>query len=198
MKVVGVIGGIGAGKTTVCRCLEKLQVPVYYADVEAKKLMNSLKCIQEQLVGNFGAAVLRDGLVDFKSLGVKVFANPHELEKLNGIVHPEVFKHFVEWVRQQDSALPFVCIESAVLFESGMDSQVDKLVLVDAPKSVRVARIIARDGLTETAAEARIASQMSTDALRKKADWVLDTNENKLLLPEIVKLYNILQYGRIL
>ncbi|MCC6837542.1 MAG: dephospho-CoA kinase, partial [Bacteroidia bacterium] len=124
MIKVGITGGIGSGKTTVCKLFELLGVPVYYSDTEAKKLLDEDEVVKQQIVDLFGHDVIDEsGKVDRKKMAVLVFNNKERLEQLNSIVHPAVAQHFEAWCKKQTNV--FILKEAAILFESSAHKQVD-------------------------------------------------------------------------
>ena len=188
MLKIGITGGIGSGKTTVCRLFELLRIPVYYADDESKKILNWDKAAKESVVKIFGDSIWNaDGSIDRKKLAGLVFNKKEELEKLNAILHPAVGKHFDNWVKDQKA--PYCIKEAAILFESGAYKQVDKVIAVVAPLELKINRTIKRDGITKEEVLARIKNQMSDEEKVKKADFVIQNDELQLLIPQVLKLH---------
>lgn len=186
---VGVTGGIGSGKTTVCKIFEELGIPVYYADERAKALMMSNKGLVKSIKKLFGdEAYLLDGSLNRKYIAGLVFQNAKLLEKLNGIVHPAVLKDGEKWHKQQ-KGVPYTVKESAILFEIGSQIFYDKTIMVYAPKSIRLERAMQRDGQTKEAVEARMAKQMDDDQKMQLADYVLINDGQQALLPQVVALH---------
>ncbi|MBA3970914.1 MAG: dephospho-CoA kinase [Bacteroidetes bacterium] len=188
MKKIGITGGIGSGKTTVCRVFELLGVPVYYSDQESKNILASDKSIRIKLLENFSNNILdADDLIDRKKLASLVFNNKIALEQLNSILHPAVGKHFEEWLKHQKS--PYIIKEAAILFESGAYKQVDKVIAVIAPLELRLARLLKRDQNSREEIQQRIEKQMSDEERIKRSDVVLVNDEQELLIPQVVKLH---------
>ena len=167
MYKVGVTGGIGSGKSTVCKLLAEYGVAVYDSDSKAKELMNSDVDLRRALCEAFGEECYNAEGLNRAYLAEKVFGDKEALAKLNSIVHPAVKADFRAWAEMQRSA--YVVLESAILFESGFDSEVDTTLAVMAPMEERVRRTMSRDGSDRAAVEARIANQMSDDELRSRA-----------------------------
>lgn len=167
MYKVGVTGGIGSGKSTVCKLLAEYGVAVYDSDSKAKELMNSDVDLRRALCEAFGEECYNAEGLNRGYLSGKVFGDREALAKLNSIVHPAVKADFRAWAEMQSSA--YVVLESAILFESGFDSEVDTTLAVMAPMEERVRRTMSRDGSDRAAVEARIANQMSDDELHSRA-----------------------------
>ncbi len=172
MRVVGLTGGIGSGKTTVARIFEELGVPVYNSDVEAKKLMHSSKKIKKELVALFGEEAYLEDKLNRAFIANAVFKDEVALKKLNKIVHPEVRKHFLKWCKEHKH--PYVVQETALLFENQAQDFYDKIVLVTAPKELRIERLLERDGSTEDAILARMKNQLEDEKKVPLADFVIE------------------------
>lgn len=173
---LGITGGIGSGKSHVSRLLqEHWQVPVYDCDSEAKRLTASLPSIREALTRLVGEALWQDGQLQKPLLAAYLFASPDHARQVNAIIHPAVRQDFLRWARQH-AASPVVAIESAILCESGFDSLVDCIMLVDAPQDVRLRRAMTRDGASREQVQARMAQQDSTQA-RAKARFVVNNGD---------------------
>lgn len=171
-KIIGLTGGIGSGKSTVAKYLISKEVPVYIADDEARKLMQS-KAVINAIVKVFGPEVLgNDGLLDRKALANIVFNDKEKLALLNGIVHPKVKKHFEAWV-EKNKTHPFVVKEVAILFETQGHLQCDKTILVTAPLDVRIERTMKRDHVTKEEVLLRIQNQLPDEEKVKLADYVI-------------------------
>lgn len=171
MIKVGITGGIGSGKTTLCRILEEFGVAVYYSDDRAKALMGNSETLRRELVAEFGDEVYQDGRLNRLWLAERVFRNPERLAALNAIVHPAVMADFDRWAEEQCG--PYVVLESAILFSAGLAERVDCTVAVLAPLPLRVERATSRDGADAEAVKRRIAAQMSDDELAARADYTL-------------------------
>jgi dephospho-CoA kinase len=190
MKIIGITGGIGSGKTTITKYIESLGVPVYIADDEAKKLLDTPD-VRKELTDTFGLEIVQDGFVDKKKLASFVFGNGDNLKKLNEIVHPKVREHFINWTKQFDK--PFVVKEAAILFESGAYKDCDVTILVTAPEDVRVERVIKRDNSNREDVLKRIRSQWSDEDKAKLSDFVIqnvDLEKSKQEIDEILKSIN--------
>ena len=163
MKVVGLTGGIGSGKSTIARLFAALGIAVYDSDTEAKKLINTSAEIKKRIVEVFGAEAYAEGVYNRAYIANIVFRNPDKLAVLNSIVHPVLADHFNQWVALQTA--PYVIKEAAILFESGSYKNCDFIITVTAPETLRISRCMSRDGSTEAQVRARMAQQW-TDAQR--------------------------------
>ena len=184
MKTIGLTGGIGSGKTTVAQMFKDLGIPVYIADIEARKLTNSSKVIKRKLIELFGTSCYQDGVLDRKYVASKVFSDSELLDKLNSIIHPKVAAHFKKWQNKQQG--PYCIKEAAILFENDSYKQCDLTILVVSPEQERIRRVIARDQISEKEVLARIKNQWSDEKKRKFADIVIEnidliSNENQVL-----------------
>jgi dephospho-CoA kinase len=169
--LLGVTGGIGAGKTRACRILAECGAEVFYADDEAKALLLRPDARAEVVAAFGGEAYAADGSLDRAFLAGRVFGDSDALARLNAIVHPRVRRAFRE--RAARTSAPVLVKEAAILFETGGDRELDATLVVDAPREVRIARTVARDGAARADVEARMARQMGDAERRARADWVL-------------------------
>lgn len=171
MMKVGITGGIGSGKSTVCRLFAERGVAVYDSDTEAKRLMRDDASLRARIVERFGAAAYRDGTLDRAYLAGAVFGHPEALADLNAIVHPAVIADFEAWAKRQKG--DYVVLESAILFEAGLERHVDRTVAVVAPLELRIERTCRRDGCSAEQVRRRIAAQLDDDTLHARADYTL-------------------------
>lgn len=171
MKIVGLTGGIGSGKSTVAQMFAAYGIPVYNSDIEAKELTNSSPVIRQQLISLLGEETYKEGILDRKFLADKIFNDPEILQKVNAIIHPKVAAHFKNWVTLQNSA--YVIKEAAILYESGSDSQCDLVIVVTASKKERIRRVMQRDRVSKKEVEARMRNQWSDSKKIKLADFVI-------------------------
>lgn len=190
MIKIGITGGIGSGKTTVCKVFELLGVPVYYADIEAKQILDSNLEVKKNIINTFGNSVLNDEeKIDKKKLASLVFNNKENLEKLNSIVHPAVREHFENWL-QQHSTQKYILKEAAILFESGSYKLVDKVIAVVAPLELKISRTMQRDKVTQAEVELRISNQLNDDEKIKRSQFVIYNDEQQLLIPQILNIHD--------
>ncbi|MEO8933922.1 MAG: dephospho-CoA kinase [Xanthomarina sp.] len=171
MKIVGLTGGIGSGKTTVAKQFNALGIPVYIADTEAKYLMNTSKAIKTKLIALFGKDSYKNKVLNRPFLADKIFNNAENLKSMNAIVHPEVEAHFKAWVSRQES--PYVIKESAILFENGAYASCDYIITVTAPLALRMERLLKRDETTEEKILAIMKNQSSDETKIEKSHFVI-------------------------
>ena len=191
MLKIGITGGIGSGKTFVCHILEKLGYPVFYSDKEAKKLMNENLDLIIKIKKLLGNKAYLNGIIDKSFIAQKIFETPTLRNELNAIVHPEVYLAFEKWSKSQDSKLVFN--ESALLFETESYKRFDKTILITADICLKIERIKKRDLLDEIEIKHRINSQLADKIKLKLADFVIENNEDKLLLPQLIHAINQLE-----
>jgi len=187
MIKIGITGGIGSGKSTVCKVFKVLDVPVFEADLVARQLMNSDAKVRIQLIELFGSSVyLPDQTVDRKFLSEIVFNNPTFLANLNSIVHPAVLNAFEDWCENQQS--PYILHEAAILFESGFYKLMDKIIVVATNEQERIQRVMKRDKTSEELVRQRIRNQWTDEQRIKLADFVINNNDNELIIPQILNI----------
>lgn len=171
MYKVGITGGIGSGKSTVCEMLAGRGVAVYTADERAKALMATDAALRSSIIEAFGSdAYTAEGL-NRGFLAANVFASPEALARLNGLVHPAVMADFEAWAEQQEG--DYVVLESAILFEAALDDRVDVSVAVMAPEALRLERAMARDGASEEQIRARMRNQLSDEERNHRAKFTI-------------------------
>ncbi|WP_445719056.1 dephospho-CoA kinase [Flavobacterium sp.] len=189
-KIIGLTGGIGSGKSTVAHYIASKGIPVYIADDEAKKIMEQPNIIQK-IQDLFSESVLtNDSKLNRKKIAELVFNAPDKLEQLNAIVHPEVQLHFQNWLKEHND-FSFVIKEVAILFETGGNKVCDKVILITAPKELRIQRAMKRDNLTKSEILVRINNQLPDSKKRKLSDFVIeniDLNNTFLKIDEILKI----------
>lgn len=188
MKIVGLTGGIGSGKTSVCKAFEKRNVPVFYADDEAKKLYLD-PTILKDLCEITGQNILdENGQLDKPLFSSIIFSNKAILEKVNAYVHPKVKEQFSTWYSRQNA--PFCIREAAILIESGSYKDCDKIILVTAPLEERIQRVVKRDNTSYDAVKKRIENQLSEEEKKKFADYILENVDITLLDNKVNELYH--------
>ena len=178
MRTLGVTGGIGSGKTTVCGFLEEQGARVFYADIEAKRLMQEKGAVRTEIIEAFGVdAYADDGSLNRAYLAEQVFGDAAQVKRLNAIVHPHVFEAFERAVeRAEKDSLDLLVHEAALLFEAGGDAHVDVTAAVVAPNADRIAWVTERDDVTPDQVQARMSHQLSQDELRRRADYVIEND----------------------
>ncbi len=190
MLFIGLTGGIGSGKTTVGRLFTELGVPVYNSDREAKLLMEESGTVREAIKALLGEQAYEENKPNRPLIASRVFGNHDLLEKLNGIIHPAVRADFDSWAGRQ--RFPYVIQEAAILFENGSYTKFDKVILVCAPREVRIKRIEERDGSSRAEIEARMAHQWDDDRKRFLADFVIDNLDLEITRQEVLKIHGYL------
>jgi dephospho-CoA kinase len=186
MKKIGLTGGIGSGKTTVAHILEAMSYPVYYSDLRSKELCDGDPRIQSQLISLFGPKAYEDGKLNRTFLSERIFSNPEFRLKVNEIIHPIVRKDFEDWASAQKSELIFN--EAAILFETGAYKQFDAVILVCAPLSQRIERVMLRDLCEKTSVEQRIQSQWTDEKKRSLTNYCIENNGIQPILIQIEEL----------
>lgn len=186
MIVVGLTGGIGSGKTTVAKLFERLDIPIYIADIEAKLLMNNSKAIKHKLVSLFGEDAYLNDELNKPFIADKIFNNKTYLDQMNAIVHPEVGAHFKRWLKQQTS--PYVIKEVAIIFELQQQSQFDLIISVIANKELRLQRVLNRDNSSEEKVLAIMKNQMDDVDKVKRSDFVILNNDKSTLENQVQKI----------
>lgn len=172
MKVVGLTGGIGSGKTTVARFFSELEVPVYIADTEARKLTNRSSYIRKKLIALLGEEAYHNGTINRKYVADKIFNDTDLLEEVNKIIHPRVAMHFKRWLSKQPG--PYCIKEAAILFENDGYKQCDYTILVTAPMDIRIERLLKRDDTTQREIEERMANQWEDDKKLSLANYHIE------------------------
>ena len=193
-KIIGLTGGIGSGKTTLATYIKSLGIPVFIADDEAKKLMQSAEVLGK-IKAVFGEAIFEKGQLNRQQLATIVFSNPEKLSQLNGIIHPAVKKQFTIWLDQHQSA-PFVVYEAAILFESGSYQNCDSIITITTPLEDRIARVMQRDNSSREQVLDRINAQWTDEQRAAKSNFIIentDPQNAKSQLDEILKILKIQQ-----
>lgn len=191
---IGITGGIGSGKSYVCRIFESLGYRIYYADARAKLLMHEDKILVEQVKTLLGKdAYTETGELNRAHVGSIVFNNPEKLQALNGFVHPAVGRDFFHWYRSisADYSKDFVLKEAAILYESGSYKEADGVISIYAPKQLRIKRVLEREPTTREAILARMAQQWPESEKMKRADYTIINDGEHLLLPQVREVINL-------
>ncbi len=183
-KRIGITGGIGSGKTTAVNFFKELGIPVFIADVEAKKLMNENLALKQKIISLFGERSYKDGKLNRNYISKKVFKDQSLLDSLNQLVHPEVQNYFESWYKKQNA--PYIIYEAAILIEKDRVEDFDKIILVTAPKKERIKRIKQRDSITVEQIKQRMDSQWTDDKKKNYADFIIK-NKNLIKLKEDVQ-----------
>jgi len=190
MLKVGITGGIGSGKTTVCRLFEVLEVPVYYADDRAKELMVSDPALRQGIQDLLGEqAYGEDGSLNRAWIAARVFGNEEKLQALNGLVHPAVWRDTDRW-NEAYKDRPYTLREAALLFESGGHTMVDVMLVVTAPEAMRIQRVRERDGLSEADVRARMDRQWPQAEKDKRADHLIVNDGQQSLVQQVWRIHH--------
>lgn len=184
---LGITGGIGSGKTSVCKVFGVLGIPVFSADPEAQIIMNTDKSIVDGINDIAGKNIYPAGELDKTELAKLIFNDLDMLRKVNSLVHPVVFQHFTEWAETQTA--PYAIMEAAILFESGASNYVDRVATVLAPVEERISRVIKRNKLTREQVLERIKNQMDDEERIKLSDYVINNSENEMIIPVILDIH---------
>lgn len=196
MIKVGITGGIGTGKSTVCKIFANLGIPVYDADTEAKRIMNTHPLVHQKLVEQFGNEAFLDGVLNRAFIAKQVFSNESNLQFINQLVHPLVGEDFEQWTKKQaELGAKIVLKEAALLIESNSYQSLDYLILVTSPIDLRIERIKKRDSQrTENEIRAIIDKQLSDAEKIKFADFVILNDEQNLLIPQVLSIFKKLRF----
>jgi dephospho-CoA kinase len=184
---LGVTGGIGSGKTTVCRVFTVLGIPVFLADDVAKELMNNDLVLREKINSVAGKDLYTKGYLDRKELAQLIFSNHSLLEKVNSLVHPRVFESFETWSSEFNT--PYLIMEAAILYESQAYKLVDRVVSITAPIEERISRVMGRSELTRGQVLERVNSQMDDEERNERSYYVINNSDSELIIPEILKIH---------
>lgn len=186
---IGITGGIGSGKSTICRIFKVLGVPVYDADLRARQLMEHDQMLIESIRQTFGAAAYKkDGTLDRIFMANAVFGNQEALTQLNALVHPRVRLDYEAWSSAQLAR--YVLREAALLYESGSYTTVEKMIVVTSPHDLRIKRVLLRDKhRSHKDIEAIIANQLSDEEKSKRADYIIQNDERHLVIPQVLALH---------
>ncbi len=190
---IGITGGIGSGKTIVCKIFETLGIPVYYADDRAKALMVEDKKLISGIKNIFGEeAYSPDGSLNRKHIADIAFHIPLKLKELNSVVHPAVLEDGNRWHDEQVD-VPYTVKEAALIFESDSYKHLDKIITVFAPQNVRLERVILRgSNLSRQDIEARMAKQLPEEEKIKRADFIIYNDGNQALIPQVIKIHRLI------
>lgn len=190
MLKVGITGGIGSGKSTVCQVFSTLGIPVFYADDAAKYLMNNDTTLINNIKQIFGDAVYQNNTLDNAALSALAFQHPEKLQQLNAIVHPATIQYAKDWMLKQTA--PYTIKEAAIFFESGSYKDMDVMIGVSAPLELRISRAMKNLKKTREQILQRISQQMDQDEKMKRCDYVIINDEQTAIIPQVLELYKTL------
>lgn len=188
---IGITGGMGAGKSVISEMMRCLGIPVYDADIASKKILNSNTKVKTQLIELLGEEIFSNGQLNRPLMAQLIFNNNELLLKTNAIIHPAVFEDFIAWSEAQNKEV--VACETAILFESGMVSYFDSILMVSAPLEIRIERCIKRNKFTREQVMERIAKQMDESKKTELSDFVIDNDNRKALYPQLKNFLNNLK-----
>lgn len=188
---IGITGGMGAGKSVISEMMRCLGIPVYDADIASKKILNSNTKVKTQLIELLGEEIFSNGQLNRPLMAQLIFNNNELLLKTNAIIHPAVFDDFIAWSEAQNKEV--VACETAILFESGMVSYFDSILMVSAPLEIRIERCLKRNNFTREQVLERIAKQMDESKKTELSDFVIDNDNRKALYPQLKNFLNNLK-----
>ena len=187
MLKIGLTGGIGSGKSTVAQIFEVLGIPVYYADIEAKRLMNEHPELRAAIIKVFGEQAYSATILDRKFISSIVFSDPAKLDKLNSIVHPATKKDGEDWMARQKT--PYAIHEAALIFEANVNERLDQVIGVSSPMELRIKRVMQRDKVSREEVLKKINRQLDEESKMNKCDAIVVNDEQQLLIPQVVELH---------
>ncbi len=187
MLKIGLTGGIGSGKTMVAHIFEVLGIPVYYADDAAKRLMNEDGNLKQQIITHFGEESYIDGKLNRSYLATVVFSDVEKTKLINSIIHPATIADAELWMNKQTA--PYAIKEAALIFEANAEKQLDLVIGVQCPLSLRMNRVMQRDNIDEAAVLARMQKQMDETEKMNRCDFIVENNEKNLLIPQVIALH---------
>jgi dephospho-CoA kinase len=184
--MIGLTGGIGSGKSVVAKVFATLGIPVFNADDEAKRIMQTSPEIKTKLIEQFGTEIYNEQGLDKEKLASIVFNDPFQLQLLNAIVHPVTIQAAKDWAAKQTT--PYVIKEAALIFESGTADGLFKVIGVTAPLSLRTHRVMQRDGITKEQVDARMRNQISDTIKMRLCDYVIENNNQQMVIPQVLEI----------
>lgn len=184
---IGLTGGIGSGKSTVAQIFEVLGIPVYYADIAAKKIMNEDKELRLAITNIFGQQAYENNMLNRKYISSLVFSDPVKLQQLNQLVHPATKKDGETWMKQQIS--PYAIHEAALIFEAKVSDRLDHVIGVSSPIELRIKRAIERDKVSREEVLKRMDQQLDEKLKMSKCDFLLINDEQQLIIPQVLELH---------
>ncbi|WP_417589785.1 dephospho-CoA kinase [Owenweeksia hongkongensis] len=185
--IVGLTGGIGSGKSTVAKIFEFLGVPVYEADAFSKTIIDTDKELQAELVSLLGTEIIEEGKIVRPKMAELIFGDKNLLQKANDLIHPAVARNFHNWYENQ--SYPYVIKEAAILFESGSYKSCDKILVVAAPKEMRINRVMARSSMTREEVEARMNNQWPQEQKLEKADYIVTNDLTESVIKQVINIH---------
>ena len=187
MVRVGLTGGIGSGKSTVAQIFEVLGIPIYYADISAKKLMNENADLRSSITNIFGEQAYTNNILNRKYISSIVFSDPAKLQQLNTLVHPATKKDGEAWMQEQTS--PYAIHEAALIFEAKVSDRLDLVIGISSPTELRIKRAMERDKVSREEVLKRMEQQLEEEVKMSKCDFILINDEQQLLIPQVLALH---------
>jgi dephospho-CoA kinase len=184
---IGLTGGIGSGKSTVAQIFEVLGIPVYYADIQARRLMNEDAGLVSAITKKFGGQAYINNTLNRKYISSIVFSDPQKLGQLNAIVHPATRKDGENWMNLQTT--PYAIHEAALIFEANVSDRLDYVIGVSSPNELRIKRAMERDNVSHEEVLKRMSKQLDEEIKMSQCDFVLVNDENHLLIPQVLELH---------
>ncbi len=184
--MIGLTGGIGSGKSVVAKIFTTLGIPVFNADEAAKHIMQTSPEMKAKLIEQFGSSIYDASGLQKEKLAAIVFNDPYQLQLLNVIVHPVTIQAAKDWAAKQTS--PYVIKEAALIFESAAADGLFKVIGVTAPLSLRIQRVMQRDGVSKEQVEVRMQHQISDTIKMRLCDYVIENNNQQMLIPQVLEL----------
>ncbi|MDA3779964.1 MAG: dephospho-CoA kinase [Bacteroidales bacterium] len=188
MLKVGITGGIGSGKTTVCKVFNAIGISIFYADIEAKEILDTSITVRKKLIEKFGEEIYSNNSVNRPKLAIKIFSDNKALEFVNSIIHPEVRNSFYKFCEKHKNE-KYVIEEAAVLFESGANKDLDYVISVFADENTRISRVLERDNTDVELIKNRMSFQFDDSIRQKMADEIIVNDNDVMLLPQIIKIH---------
>ncbi|HHU42386.1 MAG TPA: dephospho-CoA kinase [Fermentimonas caenicola] len=190
---IGVTGGIGSGKSIVCDIFRIYDIPVFDADIEAKRLNDTSQTIRRQLIHHFGPDIYENDRLNRRRFAELIFSNDQNIKIANSIIHPVVADCFLEWCNSYREC-PVVVIDAALLIEAGFNQFVDKVITVYTPEETRIERVMKRDGVSREQVEARMFNQMPEEEKVKHSDYVIYNDSSHSLIEQVSKILDELSF----
>lgn len=187
MKILGLTGGIGSGKSVIAELFQMMGIPVYDSDARSKILTDTDDELKEKISCLFGAEIYTNGLLNRQALARKIFGDEKALQAVNALIHPAVERDFRSWVKEH-SQFPVLIQETAILFEAGLESHFDQIICVTAPEDVRVERVCKRNNIAPETVRERMKNQISESERRGKSDIIVVNDNIQAVLPQVLKL----------
>lgn len=193
MLKIGITGGIGSGKSMVSEVFRLYDIPVYDADMQAKRLNDTSPEIRRKLIAHFGTHIYTDSTLNKSAFAAIIFNHPDKLKLANAIIHPHLLADFEEWAKKR-CMQPMVAMDAAILFEAGFQPAFDKIVSVFAPQNMRIRRAVARDNTSQKTIEARMKNQMPEEDKIKQSDFVIVNDTRHSLLQQVDETLKALRF----